>query len=488
MSKFKGLIFNVAPMRTGGAHRIATHLRDSGWDIEILDFVYFFNLEELKAFAVSRIDKNTKFIGFSTLFNHWPDIVLEFLDWLKTAYPDIVIINGSPVYDGIRDERIDYYIAGWAEIALIKLLKYLFSNGEKPIFVENDKVILAHKHYSAAPNFNPIITYEDRDYIQPDEWGSIEFSRGCKFACKFCAFPLLGVQDDYSRTAESFEKQVRDNYDRFGVTKYVVSDDTFNDRPEKIKKYADVVETLEFKPYFSGFIRPDLIVARPSDREDLLRMGFIGHWYGVESLNSASAKSIGKGMPSEKLKEGLLSVKEYFYSHGSGLYRGTMSLIAGLPHETFETLENTKRWLVDYWSGENFMYYPLHISGDSDEYGDKSYISQDYEKFGYKKINFDYLDKKGKVFRIKSSLMWENENMNFIDAVEFANEMQDLLSCGKFRIGSFFMTYLPMQIQEVIKLRVDSTNYHQNFFNQGPELELITAFVRKYYNLKMRIV
>ena len=37
-----------------------------------------------------------------------------------------------------------------------------------------------------------------------------------------------------------------------------------------------------------------------------------GHFYGIESFNHKSAKAIGKGMHPDKVKQGLIDVKNYF--------------------------------------------------------------------------------------------------------------------------------------------------------------------------------
>ena len=37
--------------RAPGAHKIATHLRREGWDVEVLDFVQSWTLEELQEFS-----------------------------------------------------------------------------------------------------------------------------------------------------------------------------------------------------------------------------------------------------------------------------------------------------------------------------------------------------------------------------------------------------------------------------------------------------
>lgn len=483
MSKFKGLIYNISTMRGSGGHRIASELRLNNWDIEVLDYVLFFTLEELKAYTKSRIDKDVKFIGISQLFNSWPDTVIELLAWIKNTYPEIKIISGSPTFEGYKN-NIDYFIIGWGETALLALLEWLFSNGPRPIMF--DKLINANINYRAAPHYSPVIIYENRDFIQPGEWLGIEFSRGCKFACKFCSNPMIGIQDDWSRSSESVEIQLKDAYDRFGASQYVVSDDTFNDREEKILKFANVVQSLDFVPYFSGFIRPDLLVSRKTDKENLLRMNFVGHFYGVESFNHNSAKTIRKGIDTTKLQEGILDARKYFLSNGSGLYRGTMSFIAGLPGETADTLRTTKQWLLDNWKEENFIFYPLHISKQG-----ISELDKNYKDYGYREINKDILSEEQKkiTFKSESTVTWENDNMNFLEALEYSNDMYNTLTSESFSIGNFHITYIPKPIKETISLKRNPKVYSEIFFEKDTEeFNFVYNFAKTYFNSKMASV
>ena len=57
-------IFSRGP----GAHRIASELRSNGWDIEVIDFLLFWSFDELTQLLRSRINDDTKFIGFSSIF------------------------------------------------------------------------------------------------------------------------------------------------------------------------------------------------------------------------------------------------------------------------------------------------------------------------------------------------------------------------------------------------------------------------------------
>ena len=427
----KGLIFsNSENSRNLGAYRIAHILRQHNWDIEVIDFFSKWSREEIKQVLLQRVDSDTKFIGFGTLFLNEDHIPYWFFDLVKENYPDIVTIFGSQVKSGIDHQNVNYTLTGWADYSIVVLLKYLFSNGEIPVFEEQTytKNIDSLTSYPAFPLESLTVMYQDRDYIEPWETLTIEFSRGCKFKCKFCNFPVLGVKGDYSRSEIDFEHQLRDAYDRFGVQKYIVADETFNDSTQKIIKYADIVEELPFAAYFSGFIRADLLISHAAQLEHLARMNFVGQYYGVESFNYESAKSIGKGMHPDKIKEGLIKTKNYFEKNNSKLYRGTIGLIIGLPHETEETLKETEHWLTTNWKTQSFNPYVLEIP--TSEKDINSIIGRNYAKYGYQKYSNltteqeelirCYLDSSA-TGATRTSLIWQNADLNFIKAIEIFN-------------------------------------------------------------------
>ena len=178
------------------------------------------------------------------------------------------------------------------------------------------------------------------NYYKASSVLTIELARGCKFQCKFCSFTVLGVKDDYSRCAESLDAELRENYEKWGVTMYTVSDETINDRPEKLKKIAEISRNLPFELNLMGFMRGDLLVANPDTWQDIWDMGLWSHFYGIETLNHEAGKFVGKGMNPERLKDGLLKVKKWFEDQGK--YRVTLSTIIGIPGETRETALDTK--------------------------------------------------------------------------------------------------------------------------------------------------
>jgi hypothetical protein len=448
-----GLICNVVGQqhfaRSVGVYRIAHYLREKNLDIEVIDYANFWTLDELKEMFRSRYNNNLSFVGFSHLFSLWDHVLEQFCVWIKCNYPHIKIISGSASNPMFDSDCIDYYVQGYGEYAIESLLKYIISNGPAPKFtlgISSKKKILDAIHfYPAFPMHSLMIKYQDRDFLEPHEWLGVEFARGCKFKCDFCNFPVLGVKGDYSRDADDFKEQMLNAYDRFGITNYYVSDETFNDRTEKITKFADVVEQLPFRPWFSGYIRADLLIMRPNDRNELLRMNFLGQYYGIESFNYESNKLIGKGIRQDRLLQGLVDIKSFFKNSGTTQYRGTVSLIAGLPHETIDSLNFTKQWLIDHWQDQSFMFFSLTIPDNNNNTVKPSLFSLDYKKYGYSPMT-DYLTSVNIPQSLakaindpvhNGTIVWENPNMNIFDAEQFVLGMVAVKQKHNFKTNCF---------------------------------------------------
>lgn len=491
---FKCLLFNVASGtnstgngRSVGIYRIAHYLRDHNWDVEVIDFASEWSLSELQQLCKTRVDANTKFFGFSHMYSVWNNVLEDFTQWVKSTYKDLVLLSGSSVTPQFTANYIDYYIQGFSELAILELLQYLFSNGSRPRFSiyksNNRPVIAANEQYPSFPMKSLNIIYETRDFIQQHEWLGVEFSRGCKFSCDFCNFPVLGVRGDYTRDAEDFEIQLRDAYDRFGVTNYLVADETFNDRTEKITKFADVVEKLNFQTWFTGFIRPDLIVRHVKQREELLRMNFLGHHYGVESFNHTAVKAVGKGTHPEIIKQGILDVKNYFETHGSNRYRTLLTFIIGLPGESADSWNSTGEWLINNWQGQSFSPFVLEIP--IGELNRKSKMSVNYEKYGFREYQGSTREIQYKQARVSNELLiWENDYLNYYEAYDIFNKMISTRNSTKynFKIAPWDLAVIGLinDIDDRLKLHVSEL--------KNPEVEnQRNKFIQTYKNKKLTL-
>lgn len=498
------LIFSFNPPsmsgRNSGAHRIATHLRSHGWDIEVIDFADMWSFEELKEVARQRVTPKTKFFGISQFgYNDYgssPDGV-QFMSWVKQTYPDIKIILGAQLIDRAYP-HVDYVVSGYAEVSIMVLLKYLFGNSIVPPIMREFrgiKYIDSQNDYIAHPWNDCSIYYQDNDYIMPNEWGVTEFSRGCKFACKFCTSTILGVKSKTIRDVENVEKELLYNYNKYGITNYFITDPTFNTESDKITAYADLVERLPFTPYFSGFIRPDLLVKRKQDREELLRMNFLGHFYGVETFNEKASKYIGKGNP-EMVKNGLIEVKDFFMSRNNK-YRGLVNLIAGLPYEDKQSLESTIEWVKQNWKGQSARMNALMIQ--SEDHPFPSQLSMEYAKLGYrqsaKTIEDMHTDELVQIFkgltRVADNgecMQWENDNMDIYEAGLISNRLNGTaklrtgLNAMKLHPESLHQIYcddqgIPLSLERRLGLVVDLTTKFTDNFKR--------VFVKNYIHKKL---
>ena len=421
--------------RATGAHRIATVLRQNDWDVEVLDFMYSWPNDKLKQYLDTRITSSTRFIAYSFTFHTWDNRFHEIFEYAKTINPNIKIIVGGMVTEACPIVA-DYYVNGYGEYAVLEIIKDIVGNNS---FLKHTiqlrtggKIINAMDAYPAFPltHLDPAVIYERRDFLQSCEALIVELARGCKFKCSYCTYPILGVKGDVTRSAESYAQELTRNYDEWGITNYQVADETFNDRTEKIEKFANATQQLSFKPNLVGFIRADLLAARRDDWSLLHGMNLWGHWYGIESFNHESAKSIGKGMHPDKIKEALIDCKKYFQDRG--LYRGSTSMIIGLPGETEETVRDAWKWYRENYRGQAVTYYALYIP-KSNLLHEKSSYSTSWQKKGYREYTgeipnwspqYTSLEGAGTYWKegLSQGILWENNDLNFFKAHQMVDE------------------------------------------------------------------
>ncbi len=480
--------------RNSGAHRIATYLRRHEIDVEVVDFAAFWSLELLQEFTRKSVKKTTIFFGFSIFFCAWNKVMQDFTAWLKAEYPHIkTVAGGQNVLHTQSADHIDIWVDSYGEEAMLALAKKLAGNTTSgiifsPEYFGNRKVIKALHAYPSYNLGDYSVIMEDRDFVEPWEWLTVEFSRGCKFSCAFCNFPILGLKEDTSRSKESFEYEMRYNYDTFGVSRYYVADETFNDRVEKITKFADVVESLDFDPFFSGFIRADLL-STPGMVEELARMNFGGQYYGVETFNHRSGKIIGKGLHPDKVKKLILDTKDYFKNKGR-VYRGTISLIVGLPFDTPQDWEANTQWLNDNWSDEGIIVFPLGVEDLSDNkensYTNASKFSKNLQKYGLRTMGSDavarartdtgYYNWRAGNFTDDEHL-WEHDTMNIFQARSIAREVQTA-ALETHNIDSWCLNWPELHAKE----KIDDLNTAINHTKPEmfPPMAVMNKFIESY--------
>jgi hypothetical protein len=456
-------IREIYPERGAGSHRIATFLRGHGWDVEVVDFVTLWTLEELKEFVRSRVTSKTVFFGFSPFFNYWSNDLRSLLKWMKEEYPTVSTVVGGQDVLSTPADNIDYWVDSYGELAILELVKYLTGGSNKVKFDLKHhprKVIKALTAYPSYALNTYRVTYEKKDFIDPREMGNVELGRGCKFKCTFCNHPILGVKEDTSRSAEDFKEELEYNYYEFGLKNYHIMDETFNDRIEKVIKGAEVVDQLKFKPWFNAFIRPDLLhVHKPYwDYYEQMRIG--GQYYGVESFHKEAGKVVGKAKDPAQIKEALLGMRKRL--EPLNIYRGTVALICGIPKEPKESWLQTVEWIKEHWRDQAISAWFLEVP-DYREDSSNSAMTMNLEKYGMRIMDSTGIDVHHTLYEgirevvglTGATVLWEHDLMNEVEASVLIKDFNKnvkpyYFKQSAFEIGKVFFEHNKTDIEDII--------------------------------------
>ncbi len=391
-----GDIFAV--LRSIGPYQIASILRSNGYTVRVIDYFPYIlknKYDDLLKLVDCLIKDTTIWVGFSSTF--FDDInqnfknnplrgnnIKYFINYIKEKNNKLkIILGGASAWKKECSELVDYYVEGYADESILELTKYI--EGKNLFFILNNKSIISDR---TARNFKFVdynFSWDNSDFIKHDEVLPIEISRGCIFNCSYCSYPLNGKKKlDFIKNTTILYDHFMENYDRFGVTSYMYTDDTHNDSLEKLEQlYNNVYSKLPFKIKFSAYLRLDLLRAHPDMIGLLKESGLSRCFFGIESLNYESNKAVGKGMRPEKIIETLNRVKtewkDIFLQGG---------FIVGLPNETEETASHWLTLITDPdFPLDRTTINSLSISKIQ---GDNGYWYNDIEKFP-EKYGYTYL-------------------------------------------------------------------------------------------------
>jgi hypothetical protein len=445
---------NTGP-RSIGAYRIATVLRNHNYQVEVLDFLSYWNPDDI----IKYIDSGPQplWIGFSSTFTgpnkdvwmsngqmfhdcltHYGFKENEFWNKLKSRAP--IILGGA------RTERLKYFynadfvVSGYADSAVIPITEYITGLNKnlkykvetiKSLKYPNTKYdiksINCEEFYPVTDVSNITTEFHDSDFIQPGEVLPIEISRGCIFKCTFCAFPLNGkTKNDYIRPKEQILRDIELYKKKYSSDQYIVLDDTFNDTIEKMQMMKEIYDQTGGFNFWS-YGRLDLIAAKPEMLHLIDKIGWKYFSFGIETFNRQAGKKIGKGADPDKLKETLKKIKQQ-YPKSWLLFE----MIVGLPGETRESIDTTIEWFSenrDLWNEVHFK--ELFVANGKFQAW-KSQMTEQPEKFGLKVINIENSNAYG--------LKWQHDTMNTDQARNLSSEITEKINKIKpRRINNYFI-------------------------------------------------
>lgn len=422
--------------RSIGAYQVAGYCRLNGISCQVIDFTDMFSEKELENVLLKFIDDDTLALGLSTTFyssrnkksyvsteskysasdDCIPDYVRNLLWKIKEQKNIKIVAGGAKSYTIQSDKLFDAIFHGYSEQAVVRYLKDL-SDNKKRIYKKIGTVDIiegSSDHFDVSKLHH---SWNENDCILPGETLSIEISRGCIFKCKFCSYPLNGKKKfDYLRDPELIRDEMLENYEKYQTTNYFLTDDTFNDSTYKLERLHKVFTDLPFDLKFVTYLRLDLIHAHREQIQLLKEMGLGSCFFGIESLTHDTAKIIGKGMESGKIKDFLC---ELYTDHWKEKIPFSCSFIVGLPGETKEMIYDNWSWI----STKPFqdLWFPLNINQTAYY---KSEFDIDFKKYGY---DLDQSDD------------WTSDTMNYTEACDIANDLNSKGLYGNKPPASWFL-------------------------------------------------
>ncbi len=328
-----------------GLGYVSSYLKSRGWQTKIVDGL---NLGLDNDELVRRVS-DCDIVGITCLSAFYLEVA-DLSRKLKKNNKIVVLGGVHPSIlpeQSLKDSQADYVVVGEGEITFDELLVSL-EKGEKPE--------LPGIYYLGQKNFRPRELLPELDALPFPDWEGMDprnyqkaphgaliknfpvapvvTTRGCPYACKFCASPSFWGQRLRARSpkkvVEEIEYLVRD----FGVREIHFEDDNLTLRREHVRAICNLILEKNIK---ISWATPNGIRADQVDAEILALMKKAGCYYvvfGIESGNQVILENINK-------KETLSDIeKAVKLAHGLGMLTQGF-FIFGLPGETEATIKNS---------------------------------------------------------------------------------------------------------------------------------------------------
>jgi hypothetical protein len=382
------------PFKNAAVLRISHSLRKSGYKVKQVHHCTIFSQDELRKIITDFSDGEKVCVCVSTSFLAAGDRKNINADsnkqnmmgsaWGEKSF--IFLLNIGKI---CKDLNFPYLVGGW-EVSKKKLQNNSVYWGFPVLskfvtcFVDGKGIDIIEKVCNDEPYKHELIgpstlaysediqdfsdcasTLTSEDIINEGESVCTEIAAGCIFSCSFCDYAALGKKkNQYTRTYDSFEREIIENYKNYKMSFYTLTDNIVNDTTEKIRYMIDVREKTGIDFKWTGYARLDTI--QNKEHAILLKeSGMVGASFGIESFYKETGAYIGKVTDKTRLLKSLEIMRNVFEDEAifSGLF------IAGLPKEPVDHMIETYEWLnsVDgrYYL-DNYAYTALSIVSNNE--------------------------------------------------------------------------------------------------------------------------
>jgi len=347
-----------------GILKVAASLEERGWPVEVLDLSGIENY--LEVLTIHAKDSKATIWGFTSTTPQMP-ATAKLVDTLRVERPDAAVIIGGPHPTLINAARkkeeksrtngrahrafsdltwmFDIIVAGDGEDAIFEALDLC---GKSKGLVDGDDpkspLFLTNKRLGELPPpARHLIDLDTYKYmIEGFSATSLIAQLGCPFQCGFCGgreSPML--RRIRMRSIQSIIDEMTFLHEQYGYTGFMFYDDELNVNKKMVElmnEISNLQDRLGIEFRLRGFAKAELLTEEQA--KSMYRAGFRQLLTGFESGSPQILENINKRATRDDNTRAVEIAKKY------GLkVKALMSI--GHPGESYETIEETKQWLLD---------------------------------------------------------------------------------------------------------------------------------------------
>jgi radical SAM superfamily enzyme YgiQ (UPF0313 family) len=169
----------------------------------------------------------------------------------------------------------------------------------------------------------------DLDHLPPPAWDLIDLepyreiwrrrhghfslniatTRGCPYACNWCAKPLYGKRYTV-RSPEQVVDELELLVRRYGCDHFWITDDLFGLKPGWAQRFAALVQERGLKLHYTIQTRADLVLRDTDDLRAMSRAGLETAWIGAESGSQRILDAMDKGITRAEIDGAVQALKQ----------------------------------------------------------------------------------------------------------------------------------------------------------------------------------
>jgi len=330
-----------------GLGYLASALIPSGFDVRICDM----DVEDVGPEVLVGMLENARpsLVGISTTTLTLKN-ALRVARVVKYVLPGCVVCVGGPHAtvcpdDVLRYPFVDVAVLGEGEYVLSALAHRIADGGRAPFRVRGtveredgrvgkgearERILELDELAFPARHLMPLEAYNIP--------GTIVTSRGCPFACGFCAGPTVLGRRYVGRSAANVVKEVQLCVDLFGITSFYFVDDTLTHDIQRLHDICIGLRSVAVPTQLNRSLkwtcesRADVV--SPELLREMRLAGCTTVQFGMESGSQRLLDMLGKRVTLQQIEDAVI------WSREAGI-SPVLSMVVPHPEETQETLRET---------------------------------------------------------------------------------------------------------------------------------------------------